>query len=255
MSSKRESQAVQRAKEIRRGQSVELREVKPLVAQLKAGKAFGDARKLLQHVCLLPELGQDQALRTWCIQQHALCTYKDPDLSPESKFDRALTILKQLGNLRTIQDQETLGLAGAVHKYKWEAYGQKQDLEQALAFYLRGYTLGVASDYGYTAINAAFVLDLLASLDLAEKEKTGIVPESAAARQQEAKRIREEIIAALPPLLEQPEKNWLAREWWFAATLAEAYLGLGRYIPAYYEKASGCLQQGRKKTDVEEWEL
>lgn len=210
MSSNRESQPVQRVKSILRGQSADIKEIKPLVLQLKAEKAFGYARKLLQYACLQPELGQDQQLRTWCIHQHALCTYKDLDLSSESKFDRALTILKQLGDLRTTNDQETLGLVGAIHKYKWEAYGQKHDLEQALAFYLRGYTLGVRSDYGYTASNAAFVLNLLANLDLAEKEQTGLVPESVATRQQEAKRIREEIIAALPPLLERPETQWLA---------------------------------------------
>ena len=35
-----------------------------------------------------------------------------------------------------------------------------------------------SQDYGYTAINAAFVLDRLANLDLAEKEQTGLVPDS-----------------------------------------------------------------------------
>lgn len=255
MSSNRESQSVQRAKSILRGQSAEIKEINPLTIQLKAEKAFGYARKLLQYACLRPELGQDQQLRTWCIHQHALCTYKDWDLSPEIKFDRALTILKQLGDLRTTKDQETLGLVGAIHKYKWEAYGQKQDLEQSLAFYLRGYTLGVRSDYGYTAINAAFVLDLLANLDLAKKEQTGLVPESVATRQQEAKRLREEIIAALPPLLEQPETQWLAHEWWFFATIAEAYLGLGKYTDDYYREAGDWLQKGRQQTNVQEWEL
>jgi hypothetical protein len=171
MSSKRESQSVQRAKAILRGQSADISECKPLVNQLKAEKAFGYARKLLQQACLRPELGQDQKLRTWRIQQQALCTYKDVDLSPEDKFDRALAILNRLGDVRTTTDQETLGLVGAIHKYKWEVYGQKQDLEHSLAFYLRGYRLGVAPDYGYSAINAAFVLDLLASLDLAKKTR------------------------------------------------------------------------------------
>jgi hypothetical protein len=105
MSSNRERPSVQRAKSILRGQSADIHEMKSLILQLKAEKAFGNARKLLQYACLRPELGQDQQLRTWCIQQHALCTYKDPNLSPESKFDRALTILKQLGDLRTTTDQ------------------------------------------------------------------------------------------------------------------------------------------------------
>jgi len=143
MNSKRESQAVQSAKSILRGQSADIKEIKPLVLQLKVETAFGYARKLLQYACLRPELGQQPILRTWCIQQHALCTYKDPDLSVESKFDRALTILEQLGDLRVTTDQETLGLIGAIHQGKWENYGQKQYLEQALAFYRRGYNQGI----------------------------------------------------------------------------------------------------------------
>lgn len=151
MSSKRESDRVNRAKDILRGQSAPLAELEQLARALQTEKSVGYARKILQLACLYPELSQHPALRARLIQQHALCTYKDPDLPFERKFDRALIILQQLGDLRTTTDQETLGLAGALYKYKWEAFGQKQYLEQALAFYLRGYKLGVTADYGYTA--------------------------------------------------------------------------------------------------------
>lgn len=253
MSSTHESPQVSRAKDILRGASATLDELKQLVEHLKEEKAFGYARKLLQRACLHPELAQDQKLRTRLIQQHALCTYKDPDLPLESKFDRALTILEQLGDLQTLEQsgslsteakQETLGLAGAIHKYKWEAYGQKQYLEQALAFYLKGYQRGIASDFGYTAINAAYVLNLLGSLDQAEGQQTGLVSELAATRRQEAKHIREEIIATLPPLVEQPATAWLKNEWWFFATVAEAYFGLGRENSDLYKEARSWLQQG-----------
>jgi predicted acylesterase/phospholipase RssA len=254
MNSKRESNNVRRAKDILRGQSASLSELVKLADALKEEKAFGHARKILQRTCSHSELPQQSKLHTRLIQQHSLCTYKDPELPAEEKFDRALTILAQLGDLRTTTDQETLGLTGAIHKYKWEAFGQKQYLEQSLAFYLRGYNLGIASDYGYTAINAAFVLDLLASLEREEEKKTGLASELPASRQQKAKTIREEIITALPPLAEQTDNAWLNQKWWFFATVAEAYFGLAPYAEGYYNKAREWLEEGVADAKVPEWE-
>jgi len=254
MSSKRESNSVRRAKDILRGQSATLSELVSLADALKDEKAFGYARKILQRACLHPELAKQTKVHTRVIQQHALCTYKDPELPSEEKFDRALTILEQLGDLRTTTDQETLGLAGAIHKYQWEAFGQKQYLEQSLAFYLRGYNLGIASDYGYTSINAAFVLDLLVDLEREEEKTTGTVSDLPVTRQQRAKEIREEIIATLPQLATQAGKEWLDQAWWFFATIAEAHLGLGSYDQTHYDKARDWLKQGIAKAKVSEWE-
>ncbi len=253
MSSTRESDAVKQAKSILRGQSVELGKVKPLVNQLKDEKAFGYARKILQNTCLRPELGQQPPLRTWCIQQCALCTYKDPDLPAESKFDRALEILGQLGNLREITEQETLGLIGAIHKGKWENFGQKQYLEQSLAFYRRGYNEGIAQDLGYTAINAAFVLDQLANIDRQESKETGITPLLAADRRREAQQIRQEIVATLSALLKQPGQEKLVSDWWFLVTLAEAYFGLGRDDVDQYKEASVWLQKAASLPTISDW--
>ena len=254
MSSKHESGSVRRAKDILRGQNASLSELVTLANELKDERAFGHARKILQCACLYSELPQQPKVHTRLIQQQALCTYKDPELPAEEKFDRALKILAQLGDLRTTNDQETLGLAGAIHKYKWEAFGQKQYLEQSLAFYLRGYNLGITSDYGYTAINAAFVFDLLASLEHEEEKKTGLTSELPASRQQKAKAIREEIITALPPLAEQTDNVWLNREWWFFATVGEAYFGLGPYVEGYYDKAQEWLKDGLTEATAREWE-
>ena len=67
-------------------------------------------------------------------------------------------------------------MAGAIHKRLWELDGQKQHLERSLAFYLRGYEQGVEGDYGYTGINAAFVLDLIADQEEEEARKASIEP-------------------------------------------------------------------------------
>ena len=44
------------------------------------------------------------------------------------------------------QDTETLGLAGAIFKRKWEADGKRQNLERSLFYYLKGYTQCLPAD-------------------------------------------------------------------------------------------------------------
>jgi hypothetical protein len=80
------------------------------------------------------------------------------------------------------KDQETLGLAGAIYKRLWELSAQERHLATSLAYYYRGYEQGVESDYGYTAINAAFVLDLLADIESVAGQPAPIVAASAAQR-------------------------------------------------------------------------
>src|SRR6185369_6088415 len=154
----------------------------------------------------------EEKLRRRLIQQHALCTYKDPDLPVSDRLDNALEILSEIGSLAAVADgetldQETLGLAGAIHKRKWEADGQVQHLERSLGFYLRGYRhpKALAGDYGYTAINVAFILDCLAS----QEEASNAGSTSAETRRREARSIRQEIVRTLPVLLRQKDHEWL----------------------------------------------
>ena len=56
--------------------------------------------------------------------------------------------------------------------------------------------------------------------------------ETAEQRRQDARLIREEIIRSVPPLLEQKGNEWLKKEWWFYATIGEAFFGLGDYEKA-----------------------
>ena len=120
---------------------------------------FGLGRRLLRRA---REAEIPPAQRTWARQQHAFCTYKDPDVPVSARLRKALQILEDGDDLDSTVDQETLGIAGAIYKRKWEATTRISDLEQALEYYQRGSQQGVGDD-GYTAINAAFVLDLLIS--------------------------------------------------------------------------------------------
>ena len=143
--------------------AIDLSGLKELVKGLKRARYFDLARQI--STLAVTAASADPAMAVWFSQQQALCTYKDPDLPVDQRLDDALAILRETLALATTSVQETLGLAGAIFKRKWEIDGQTVQLERSLAFYRRGYQHGIGNDDGYTATNAAFVLDLLAAQD------------------------------------------------------------------------------------------
>ena len=223
-------------------------EILELVKQLKREKAFGYAQKLLERTreSLDPETDNQQTLKL--AQEHALCTYKDPDLPVSDRLDRALRILEAADGLQKTQNQETLGLAGAIFKRKWEINGQKIHLEQSLYHYLRGYQQGPANDQGYTGINAAFVLDQLAGLEARQAHSAGINSTAAEERWKQARQIRKDLTETLPKLAEQDVT--LKKNYWFLVTIAEAFFGL-----ANYDQADDWLLNAAALPDIPTWEL
>ena len=129
---------------LKRNSTLTFEDLKSLVGNLKGEKSFGDSRKLLQYAQQRPNL---KGHSDWLAQQLALCTYKDQDLHVDIKFDSAMSILHKSVDLAGTQDPETLGIVGAIHKHKWDALGQKQDLETALAYYRRGHEADVKQGY------------------------------------------------------------------------------------------------------------
>ena len=246
----RESEIIKLAKKIISGQDEDFDILFDLAGRLKNERAFGYARRILERARSKPEANHpDRRLKL--AQQLALVTYKDPDLLPDEKLDDAFNILCEADDPQTTKNQETLGLAGAIHKRLWELDGQKQHLERSLAFYLRGYEQGVEGDYGYTGINAAFVLDLIADQEEEEAGLTNIVLQSTVDRRSKAGEIRENIARALVAMAEKegPAKTPLKRQWWFLTTVAEAYYGREDY-----PEARKWLQQAAQLEDVPEWE-
>jgi predicted acylesterase/phospholipase RssA len=162
-------------------------------------------------------------------QQHALLTSKDLELSAGVRHDQALEILAERFDLTSPDldgDVETLGIAGGIHKRRFDDLGQLKDLRQAARYYQRG-ARGPLGEDAYAHINAAFLEDLLAD--------AGDEP---ANRRGRADELRRRIAAELPVL---PEN------WWNAATRAEAYVGLGDYA-----RALGAI---RIEARPEPWEL
>jgi predicted acylesterase/phospholipase RssA len=244
-----ESIDIDRIRNILRGEAAPLSELREFAKRLKQNKSFGYARRILARARKDSTLTTNPRLRLELAQQHALCTYKDPDLPVDDALKRALEILTDVEDLRTTVNQETLGLAGAIHKRKWESDGQNQHLERSRAYYYRGYQQGPARDYGYTGINAAFVLDLLAVNEEKEAAASGAVSDGAMARREQARAIREDLIATLPSLVGDEKNKWLGNEWWFLVTVAEAYFGLGQY-----EEALPWLKQAAALPQVPDWE-
>lgn len=198
-----------------------------LAELLRDNDQFSYARRLFRR--LSEADGKDVKLR----QQHALCTYKDRELPATRRLDRALEILQAEEPLEESTNGETLGLAGAVYKRKWQAEGKLADLESAYRAYLRGYDRPDEADpkyddeREYDGINAAFVLDLLAGA--AERDTSGGGPQAKQLRD-EASAIRANLVEALRAKRAEGRENE-----WDPATLAEALFGLERFDEATLE--------------------
>jgi len=248
--SHQESDQVARAKAILRKKVPKPKdpEILELTGQLKKQKAFGYARKLLELALESLDQETNAQLKLKLSQEHALCTYKDPDLPVSDRLDRALRILDAADALAETKNQETLGLAGAIFKRKWEVGGQKIHLEHSLYYYLRGYQLGPAGDLGYTGINAAFVLDQLAGLEARLAQSVGMTSNVADERRTQAKDIRAKLADALRDLAAQD--NSLNRNYWFLCTIAEAFFGMPDY-----DSAREWLKKAAELPDIPPWEL
>jgi predicted acylesterase/phospholipase RssA len=236
-----DSDAVRRAKAIFAGQAIPPAEAHQLVKQLKEEGAFRWGRRILEK--MIRERITDPALRLELTQERALCTYKDPDLPVRDALKRALDVLAEGADLDKTANQETLGLAGAIHKRLWQATGQKRHLERSLHYYRRGYDLDPIAKEGYTSINAAFVLDQLAEIEQADGAP------AADGRRHQAREIRQALADRLPKLLEDPAQGELAANWWYLVTVAEAFFGLNEY-----DEAGKWLQRA-KALRVPDWEF
>jgi len=185
-----------------------------LAKLLKSHQQFGYARRLYRQ--LYEDAGP--ALKDEIRQQYALCVYKDLELPASRRYERALQILEDGGDVKG-WSAESLGLAGAVYKRRWQAEAKLADLQNAHTYYAEGFTRRGDDDRLYCGVNAAFVLDQIATVD--QTGRLGTAPQADALREQ-ARKIRDEIVTEL-----QAREGKL--NMWDTATLAEALFGLERF--------------------------
>lgn len=235
---------IDRAKKILAGKVVPADEIYQLAELLReegvysyARKLFGQLRKSQTAEAELAELCPVWDIRIRLALRHSACTYEDPDLRVDSRFDAALAILEEIEPLQDSKNVDVLALAGDIYVRQWETYNQKSYLERAHCYYNQAYlarsddSIAAKKSTGYAGINAAFLLDRLAQLELEQVEEVSSTVESTvtvSGRRAEAQGIRRELIELFTPLVNNASHT-SSVEWRLLTILAEAHFGLGEY--------------------------
>jgi predicted acylesterase/phospholipase RssA len=219
-----------------------------LALSLKANARFGWARRVLKQ-SLDTVAGVDRRH----MLEFASCTSLDRDVPAALRFDRALDILERVDSLVSTGDREVLCTAGDIWRRRWDAFGQKADLERALAVYLRASSLETIDQLASedlanafaaakSGVAAALSLDLLAFLDERSFESIGIVLAVAEERRALAQRVRSDMQRGLESVIERPDIDSSDYKWRFQIMLAEVHFGLGRDDAMHYPLAAHVLQ-------------
>ena len=186
-----------------------------------------------QVLTVAEELHCDEHDALWFDIKHklALYTYKDQDEPLADRLTESENRLKKLlkhSGLPPKMHQDCLGMLGGINKERWRTFGNRAYLEASVAFYSQGVDDGgVALDGGYTALNAAFVLDALSDL---ERDDEGQLTSGGQERRRRATSLRETILAEVPDM-PQPGATE-EQKWWRFCTIGESHLGLHRYDQA-----------------------
>jgi len=180
--------------------------------------------------------GASQSVQFNVRRDLVICTFKTPDQPVDERLKKAEDLAHGLLNDQSLtpeQRQDVLGLLGAIWKNRWSVYGLREHLEKSLAYYREGLALGEERDAGYTGINAAFVLELLSAV--------AGDPTAKAAMQAEANNVRKRVCTALLSEAEATPKK--LEDFWFLATLGEAYLGQRDFVAAEHWMALAGKRQ------------
>jgi predicted acylesterase/phospholipase RssA len=185
-------------------------------------------------------------------QHFAKYIYKDHSLPSAIRFSKALKELELLEDNGKVNSCETYGLRGAIYKRSWEFNGQFKNLFIARKHYSKGLTLwkqfieqpaphnfkDVNSDSGYTAVNTAFINELLA-VELIDEGEEALGIDDAVPYLEEAFAIRTFIVQKIADphdaseleqklkkfLKENNEEEGVINSTFVYATLLEAHFG------------------------------
>ncbi|MFT3825146.1 MAG: patatin-like phospholipase family protein [Chitinophagaceae bacterium] len=202
-------------------------------------------------------------------QKLATYIYKDHSLPSSFKFEKALKELSSHDDLIRTNNCETLGLVGAIYKRKWQFDHQFKNLMLSMHYYKRGYDVwanyiknikpgagkgkeqDVRDDDGYTAINYAYVNDLMAIDRLEEYGNLTGLNENIGNQLKEAEDARKFIIEQFVTVTDKgPALKGSNYPGWVLSTIAEAYFGLQQY-----DIALQFIQQYLKLEGSRNWEI
>jgi predicted acylesterase/phospholipase RssA len=218
-----------------------------LCANLEEWDQFAYAADVLLHKRTLTARTGKTCLRDET--ELAKYIYKDTSLPSSFKFDKALLQLTENCSLKDSVRCETVGLAGAIYKRKWQFDRQSRNLELARFYYHRGFeswrryrnasederkNIDYCNDNGWTAINYAFISELLAVDKLESVGNVVGVSDDIINSFNEAFKVRKEILSHFEGLEKSGKLNSEKVRPWVYATIAEAYFGLREY--AHSEK-------------------
>ena len=189
-------------------------------------------------LALLKRLKTMQPDDPYILQQLALVTYKFQQPDKKTSLINAKNILNALAP-QTSSDAETVGLWGAIHKRLWGATQNREDLDESVKAYARGYY--IKNDY-YNGINYAFMLDVRASCSAGDEALVDRLL---------ARRVRKDVLKISDHLLQaaaaadaappgvKPDGPAVSPNdlFWIGATKVEAVFGLGRRDEAKTLKA------------------
>lgn len=203
-----------------------------LVEQAKTEMAADNFEQAIKHWKKASEKIDNDS---YFIQQLALCTYKNKNVSEKIRLTDALAIIKTLEpDGRATNDPETLGITGAIYKRLWLIDKSEDEyLERAIKYYNKGFTIN--SDY-YTGENYALCLDLKGASIEDGDEKTYC--------RVEATKTRKKIIEIIEHLQEDEDFEIRSDLKWIFATLANCHLGIGnddesiKYEKLFFEKTT-----------------
>lgn len=256
----RKFEIINLARSIIRGQqTLNRNELIQLIEQLENLDQFSYATEVLLVRMKLDEIrGSTIVLKDY--ETLAKYIYKDHSLPSSFKFKKALQELTSHENLFTTNRCETLGLAGAIYKRKWQFDHQYTNLKLAQHYFRRGYyhwreflkdhldinLTSERNDCGFNAINYAYVNELMA---IDTMEQHGRITGFDADIENlfgEAKRTRNYLLDQL--LKESDKDTWQIQiknpKPWVIATIAESFFGLHQYDKAiFFIKEYMGLQQ------------
>ncbi|PIF34360.1 patatin-like phospholipase [Flavobacterium sp. 9] len=223
------------AKNHLRGEEIDTETYKELYEGLIQYEQFGYATEIiLKRIEEIEKKGETTTPKLY--HELARNVYKDTTLSGYFKFGKALNILKTHCKLDDTLDCETLGIAGAIYKYKWKFDHQFRNLLKSRAYYKKGYQLW-KEDHSrlsseYTAINYAYANELIVVKSLEQLSEIEGVTDEVIKKFTTSQNVRKEIINTyvnddLSLITDGPDK-------WFNATIAEAYFGTRQYEKAIH---------------------